>query len=110
MYDDWPVTRSSNATINKEPKNPSVNFVPIGTTWGHRIITYFFQNGTNDIDTNTELQAIRDGFTFWANETDLAFLEVCNANEADFVILWGSFDHGDSVPFELLNVQRIFNI
>jgi hypothetical protein len=53
------------------------------------IITYFFQNGTDDINADDERQAIRDGFALWSIATNLAFLEVCNAADADIVILWG---------------------
>lgn len=99
-YDDWPVTRTTNADIKNGSKDVKGNFVPIGTTWNHRVISYFFQNGTNDINANDERQAIRDGFALWAGQTDLAFVEVCNENDADIVILWGSFNHGDTSPFD----------
>jgi len=99
LYDDWPVTRSSNASKSKGG-NYVPNFVPIGTTWNHRIITYCFTNGTTDIANNDEQQAIRDGFDLWANATDLVFLEVCSAADADIVMLWGSFNHGDNGPFD----------
>lgn len=101
IYDDWPTTVPSNA--ERQPPSSwdvSINFVPIGTTWNHRIITYFFQNGTTDIAANDERQAIRDGFSFWAAETDLYFLEVCNAANADIVFLWGVENHGDGAPFD----------
>ena len=105
-YDDWPVTRKSNdpskdnSIVRTGTDSIAPNFVVIGTEWSHRIITYFFQNGTADIVGNDERQAVRDGFTFWASETDLAFLEVCNANDADIVFLWGTGDHGDTAPFD----------
>lgn len=101
IYDDWPVTVISNE--HRQALNSgdfSINFVPIGTTWDHRIITYFFQNGTTDINGDNEKQAIRDGFSFWAAETDLFFLEVCSAEEADIVFLWGVGNHGDAAPFD----------
>ncbi|WP_439489919.1 hypothetical protein [Algoriphagus sp.] len=63
VYDDWPVTVPSNAERGKSPLTDiSALWVPIGTTWDHRIMTYFFQNGTLDIPGNNEEQAIRDGF------------------------------------------------
>jgi len=50
LYDDWPVTVESNANRNRSSTGDiTVNFVPIGTTWDHRTITYFFENGTDDI-------------------------------------------------------------
>lgn len=100
LYDDWPVTVTSNANAKQQSSDVSVNFVPIGTTWDHRIITYFFQNGTDDIAGNNERQAIRDGFAIWAAQTDLFFLEVCSANNADIVFSWGTFNHGDGQDFD----------
>lgn len=101
-YDDWPITRKSNdrskdnSIVGKDEFTP--NFVPIGTKWNHRIISYFFNNGTDDIAANNEQQAIRDGFALWAAQTDLAFIEVCNAIDADIVISWGTYAHGDPTP------------
>ena len=100
LYDDWPVTVESNANRNESSGDISVYFVPIGTTWDHRIITYFFQNGTADIEENNEQQAIRDAFALWSAQTDLYFLEVCAADDADIVFLWATFNHGDAGPFD----------
>lgn len=100
LYDDWPTTKTTNVREKNKSTGPTTSFVPIGTTWDHRIITYYFDNGTNDINANDETQAIRDAFALWANVTDLAFVEVCTANDADIVLLWGSFNHGDSGPFD----------
>ncbi len=99
-YDDWPVTVESNANRRLISKDPGIDYVTIGTTWDHRIITYFFQNGTNDINGNNEQQAIRDAFALWSAQTDLFFLQVCSAAEADIVFSWGIFHHGDSMPFD----------
>ena len=96
VYDDYPITVPSNAKINRDDITP--NFVPIGTQWNHRVITYAFQNGTPDIAGNGEQQAVRDGFALWAARTSLVFIETCNLTAADIVILWGAFAHGDPVP------------
>ncbi|MEO7992474.1 MAG: matrixin family metalloprotease [Chryseolinea sp.] len=99
-YDDYPITVPSNAKAfeNFEPGKPSQNYNLIGTVWNHRVITYFFQNGTADLAGNTETQAIRDAFAIWSAQTSLAFLEVCTAGAADIVIAWGTFNHGDPSP------------
>ena len=99
-YDDWPVTVESNANRKLISKDPNIDYVTVGTTWDHRIITYFFQNGTNDIDGNNEQQAIRDAFALWSVQTDLFFLQVCSADEADIAFSWGTFNHGDGGPFD----------
>ncbi|MFZ2339270.1 MAG: hypothetical protein WAW07_06035 [Bacteroidales bacterium] len=38
-YDDWPVTVESNANRKLISKDPNIDYVTIGTTWDHRIIT-----------------------------------------------------------------------
>jgi len=57
-YDNFPTTVPSNANagefIKLKGDEPVTNFVPIGTNWDDRIITYFFQNGTADIAGNDE--------------------------------------------------------
>lgn len=58
--------------------------------WNKTIITYFFQNGTNDITGNNEQQAVRDAFGFWENVTPLTFIEAANASNADIIVLWAS--------------------
>ncbi|MCF6402919.1 matrixin family metalloprotease [Chitinophaga filiformis] len=79
--------------------NPQIGEYTIqGNSWDHRIITYFFQNGTDDIAGDQERQAVRDAFALWAAQTNLAFVESCAAN-ADIVISWVTGDHGDGYPF-----------
>ncbi|MEQ8924846.1 MAG: matrixin family metalloprotease, partial [Fulvivirga sp.] len=96
-YDDWPVEVESNEISTKEKKEGiSTNFVTIGTTWDHRVISYFFSNGTPDIPGAGEEQAIRDGFALWEAVTDLVFIESCVEADADIVILYGAFSHGDT--------------
>lgn len=91
-YDEFPTTIPRNADIRK--KNDSegkggaqTNFVPIGTSWPNRIISYAFQNGTADIAGDDERQAVRDAFAIWAAQTELAFIEVCDVNNANIVFL-----------------------
>ena len=36
----------------------------------------------------------------WSAQTDLYFLEVCSANDADIVFLWDVFNHGDAGPID----------
>ena len=56
--------------------------------------------GTPDISGDLEEDGVRDAFDIWQAETDIAFLEVCNANNADIVISWRSWNHGDGAPFD----------
>ena len=48
----------------------------------------------------TERDAVRQGMALWEAQARIRFLEVCNAANADIVILWGAFGHGDAVPFD----------
>lgn len=95
-YDGWSKTVSLNASKGKS--GDGADFVPIGTTWNHRLLRYFVANGTNDMA--NEVQALRDGFAFWSAQTRIAFIQVCNAGDADFEILWGVGDHGDGALFD----------
>lgn len=98
-YDDWPITISTNERGKMNAADiAKLKYVPIGTVWDHRVISYFFQNGTADISGNGEHQAVRDAFAIWAAETNLVFLEVCDAANADIVISWATFSHGDPIP------------
>jgi predicted Zn-dependent protease len=99
LYDDWPVTVKSNAEWLKKRGDGIADYVTV-SSWDRRILTYFFQNGTEDITGDGERQAVRDGFAIWSAQTDLVFLEVCTAAAADIVILWGVGNHGDASPFD----------
>src|SRR5689334_9021485 len=89
-YDDGPLTV------------PGVDFVTVNA-WNHTNLTYFFQNGTNDIALNDERDAIRTAFQIWADYAPLTFTEVTSATSGDIVILWGVGNHGDLTPFDGIN-------
>jgi len=103
LYDDWSVTVTTNdrsAAPKSKKGDLTTNFVAVGTQWDHRIITYFFQNGTPDIVNDDERQSVRSAFTYWAAQTDLVFLEVCTAAQADIIVLWAAGNHGDGNNFD----------
>ena len=101
LYDDWPVTLPANADIEKY-KEGQINplYVLIGSKWDKPLLTYFFQNHSIDISTIAQRNAVREAFDIWAEQTGLAFLEVCNAANADIVLLWTFGNHGDGRPFD----------
>lgn len=74
-----------------------------GNSWTNRIIRYFFQNTTSDLTQNAARQQVIDAFGVWQAQTRLYFIEVCNATDADIVILWGAGSHGDAIPFDGTN-------
>lgn len=78
-------------------------YVVDGRKWDHTNITYFFQNGTSDIASDGERQAVRDAFVLWSSVTSLTFTEVSSAAGADIVILWAEGNHGDGSPFDGIN-------
>lgn len=88
LYDDWPITLPANADIEKY-KDGQINplYVLIGSKWNKPLLTYFFQNHTNDISVLAQRDAIREAFDLWAEQTGMAFIEVCNVNNADITIL-----------------------
>lgn len=91
LYDDGPIN------LNAAKYSIQVN------KWNTNHLKYYFQNGTNDIDSNNERNAVREAFEIWSCYTPLNFTEVSSASNADIVILWGSGSHGDDYPFDSQN-------
>ncbi|HKR15128.1 MAG TPA: matrixin family metalloprotease [Pyrinomonadaceae bacterium] len=96
-------TANAQSTVRYDDLPDLAEFVVDGRKWDHTNLTYFFQNGTLDINGNDERQAIRDAFALWASVTPLTFTEVSNAGSADIVILWGVGEHGDGFSFDGTN-------
>lgn len=93
LIDDGPI-------IVKNKNRFIPEYVIHGNSWDHRILTYWFANGTNDIEGDNERDAIRIAMSIWENQTDIFFLEVCDSSYADIIILWGVDDHGCGYPFD----------
>ncbi len=74
--------------------NPQ-GFVIAGTEWDCPVISYMFINGTSDISSSQENQAIKDAFEIWKQSAFLEFIEVFDQNEADIRISWETGSHGD---------------
>jgi hypothetical protein len=68
--------------------------------WGKTEIAYFFINGTDKLNGNTEHELVRAAFSLWSNETPLTFSEVTNSSQADILIGWAPGEHGDGDPFD----------
>ncbi len=68
--------------------------------WGKTNISYFFVNGTNKINGDTERDLIRAAFQLWADETPLSFNETTDSAQADILIGWAEGEHGDGDPFD----------
>ncbi|MFN8382794.1 MAG: matrixin family metalloprotease [Anaerolineales bacterium] len=68
--------------------------------WGKTNISYFFVNGTNKINGETERDLIRAAFQLWADKTPLSFNEVADSAQADILIGWAEGEHGDGDPFD----------
>jgi hypothetical protein len=68
--------------------------------WDDTDITYYFQNGTDQLTGDTERDIIRQAFGLWAAQTPLSFIETTSQNDADIVIAWAVRDHGDGDPFD----------
>ncbi|MGC4128956.1 MAG: matrixin family metalloprotease [Bergeyella sp.] len=78
----------------------NTNYVLEGRKWDKTNLTYYFENGTNDISGNDESLAIKQAFQVWSDASSLTFTEVFNANNADIVIKWATGAHGDSSSFD----------
>lgn len=93
LYDDGPIN------VN----NTSARYSIQGNKWKTNNLTYYFQNDTNDINSDAERNAVQQAFDKWSCHTPLTFSEVNSASSADIVILWGSGNHGDDYPFDSEN-------
>jgi len=68
--------------------------------WDDLDITYFFENGSDQLDGDVERDLVRQAFALWSEQTPLTFTEGSSAAEADISIAWATRDHGDGDPFD----------
>ena len=68
--------------------------------WDNLDITYFFENGTDQLDGDLERDLIRRAFALWSDQTPLTFTEVSSGSAADILVAWAIGDHGDGDPFD----------
>jgi hypothetical protein len=68
--------------------------------WDQLDITYFFENGTDQLEGDVERDLIRRAFALWNEQTPLTFTEVSSSGEADITIAWAVGNHGDGDPFD----------
>ncbi|XP_025409897.1 matrix metalloproteinase-2-like isoform X2 [Sipha flava] len=67
--------------------------------WNKRYLTYYVSNYTPKLSPENIKNEIQRAFRIWSQYSRLNFLEVYNTN-ADIVISFGEFDHGDKFPFD----------
>lgn len=68
--------------------------------WDDLDITYFFENGTDQLAGDLERDLVRRAFTLWSDQTPLTFTEVSRIAEADITVAWAVRDHADGDPFD----------
>ena len=68
--------------------------------WDTLEISYYFQNGTEQLEGTLEHDLIRRAFALWSNQTALTFAEVTSSADADILVAWARGDHGDGDPFD----------
>jgi len=93
LIDDGPIIINNKTGITPD-------YVIQGNSWNHRILTYWFSNGTADITGTEERTAVRTALDLWQNQTDIKFLEVCDSVHADIIFRWGQKNHGCGFPFD----------
>lgn len=90
-YDDLP---------DKAGEDPAISEYRAISKWDALDITYFFENGTDQFEGETERELIRRAFALWSAQTPLTFAEVTTASEADITVAWAVRNHGDGDPFD----------
>jgi hypothetical protein len=90
-YDDLPAPVNESAAISE--------YRAI-SRWDALDITYYFENGTDQLNGEVERDLIRRAFALWSDQTPLAFTEAGSASQADILVAWAIRDHGDGDPFD----------
>ncbi|XP_048371843.1 72 kDa type IV collagenase [Sphaerodactylus townsendi] len=88
----------------KKPRcgNPDVanyNFFPRKPKWEKAPVTYRILGYTPDLDSETVDDAFARAFKVWSDVTPLKFSRISDG-EADIMINFGRWDHGDGYPFD----------
>ncbi len=73
--------------------NPALGAFAVNTRWQKQDLTYFIANSSLSISDSEAAQIISDAFAAWAAVVPLNFSEVNSADDADFVIGFGSAAH-----------------
>ena len=68
--------------------------------WDNLNITYYFENGTEQLSGDVERDLIRRAFALWDAQTPLTFTEASSPAGADILVAWAIRDHGDGDPFD----------
>jgi len=85
---------------NQTNENSAISEYRAISKWDKLEITYFFANGTDKLQGDTERELISQAFNLWAAQTPLTFTETANSTDADIVVEWAVGDHGDGDPFD----------
>lgn len=91
--------RYDNLPDANEDDETSLSYRAI-SKWGKTDITYYFINGTEKINGDTERDLVRAAFVLWENETSLTFTETNDPDSADILIGWAEDNHGDGDSFD----------
>jgi hypothetical protein len=68
--------------------------------WDTLDISYYFENGTDQLNGDVERDLVRRAFALWSAQTPLTFTETSSRAEADILVEWAMRDHGDGDPFD----------
>lgn len=90
-YDDIP-TEANKSSIIEQYQAIS--------QWNTLDLSYYFINGTEKLEGDTERDVVRQAFELWTAQTALTFTEAASESDANIVIGWASRDHGDGDAFD----------
>ena len=90
-YDDLPTAANESAAFEE--------YQAI-SKWSASTISYYFINGTEKLEGDSEREIVRQAFTLWSQQSALTFSETTNEEDANIVIGWASGNHGDGDPFD----------
>ncbi len=78
----------------------TAEFVPYGTTWGDRSLSYYFDNYTADLPQSSSRNAVIGAFARWSSVADISFYESSWFFDRQIHVGWHQGDHGDGYPFD----------
>lgn len=72
----------------------------IGAKWPGSTVTWKIAGYTYDLPRESQRRAYYNAFAKWANVANLNFREVSGNQDADILISYGRYHHGDGAPFD----------
>lgn len=85
--------------VNKDPSAPQ-SFHVSNFKWDKKVVTWKIKSFSQDMDHAEQRKKFYEAFDIWHQEADLEFHEVGATDDADIVISFDRYEHGDGYPLD----------